>query len=234
MRTFQYDAASFRHIIAAPDPQAARTFVVANIRDGQGGIVPLVELCSPDPLTRRAAESATKPTEIDLIPLYWVERPGDFPLLVDHDGLPAQLSPEEAAALRTVSPVHREWLDAYAEPALYAAIVALESSPSPIQQRALAAAFGCGPLPAWLAPIAPAVIALESEAEARGFSAELDCALERNWLALSTWLDRVTAWGRDSDAWDVYHAAHDVRDAITGAWPADSVVRSALRSIGWI
>lgn len=236
MNIYTYSAAWFRHVIAALSPLDARSHIIEHVRNGTGGIVPIVELLSPDVLTRRAADEATATVEIDRIPLFNVERDGEFWREIDHDAA-SLLTREERAELRKVSPIHREWLDAYDDPRLYAGIVALEFPPRPEQTRALAAAFGCGPLPSWIAPIAPALFALDDRYDWHGTGETAQPFVHRRNLQ-EVWRDvRLLAdWSDDRQDTFLSAGTSVLTEWImsTNTETVRSAVLQCLLHIGWL
>jgi hypothetical protein len=170
------------------------------------------------------------PTEIDTIPLFWADVEHRFPREVDYEQV-RLLEPEQRAELATVSPIHREWIDADADPKVYAAIVALEDSPQPEQVRAMAAAFGEGPLPSWIWPIAPALFALDSAYNSHNTGAvepPLAHCICRSDLRARLYL--LAAWAYDRGDIGLANGA----DLLDGAYVSRERVRECLWRLTWL
>jgi hypothetical protein len=236
MNIHSYDEQWFRHVIAAPSRETAHSFVVSTIRKGVDGIVPLVEILTPDVLTRRAADACVKPTEIDTIPLFWMDVEHRFPRQVDYENL-SLLGPEQRADLAAVSSMHREWTDADADPQVYAAIVALESSPRPEQVRAMSAAFGEGPLPPWMRSIAPALFALDVGYDYHNAGLYVDpfarCA---NAVVLRDRVRQLAEWADDRGDTALAFGAATIAEWMPS--PNQETVRQSVRdclsALGWL
>jgi hypothetical protein len=167
MNIYQHERGFFRHIIAAASREEAQAYIIRALRNDEPGIVPLVEIVAPDPLTRRTANEATVACEIDTIPIFCVGDGFDTSN-IDLDDIPMQCEADVLTELRTISETHAEWIDALSNPRGYLVKLATSTEPTKDKTRTLAAAFGLGPIPEWLAPVLPAVLAIDHEATTAG------------------------------------------------------------------
>lgn len=126
---------------------------------------------TPDIWTRRATDAATESGIIDTIPRFVVDR-DDGPVYLDIDDIPTKLAFVEVFKCCLDSVMHADWViacNAEREKSgtlrEHIATVALERDPTryAAMARALAGAWGLGPIPEWHAAILPALIALDIE-----------------------------------------------------------------------
>lgn len=178
MQTFTCTGAIFRHTIAAHDFESA--FRVAQSELGGGRVI---LWATPDVWTRRAIEAAPLPGVVDAVPRFVVERGSSFSDTreLDHDNLPGSLRPGEAEALRQDSPEHAAWLDAFEAvhvggEALRRHVVDVATCRDVERHkrfvRALAGAYGLGPVPAWHGAILPGLVALDVVADGLGLNVD--------------------------------------------------------------
>lgn len=238
MQCFRLTHGLFRTIIAAPSREAAKYFARATMgRDG-----PIVEWLTPDVWTRRACDAATEPSIIDRVPRFVVDRGGEREL--DLDDIPAKLEPGEADKLRHDSLDHAAWLGAFQAvheggEALRKCVVGVATMIDPglhaMTARALAAAYGLGPVPEWHAAILPALIALDVQLEHEGRSVgpdALELPIERLADRMSYVLDLRPSYTarrvavRLRDALDA-HPDTSLRDASTWALGQLQALRAA-------
>lgn len=175
MDAFTCTGPLFRHTIAAHDFETAHRVAQAELGGGR-----VILWSTPDVWTRRAIEAATLPGVVDAVPRFIVERGRGFSGIVelDHDAIPGNLRPGETDRLRRDSADHAAWLDAFE--AVHAGgkalrehvvRVATERDAATFTRlaRALAGAYGLGPVPVWHAAILPALVALDVETTERGW-----------------------------------------------------------------
>jgi hypothetical protein len=127
---------------------------------------------TPDVWTRRAVDMALAPGIIDTIPRFVVDRK-DGPVYLDIDDVPVDLSEREHRKVQLDGDMHIAWLQACEAWSMrgswpyfrdYIRLIAGEDGHSYARHiRALAGAWGLGPIPEWHAAILPALIALDIE-----------------------------------------------------------------------
>jgi hypothetical protein len=170
MDCYRYTTDIFRFTIAAPEREEAAALALSSCGAGV-----LTEWLTPDVWTGRAVEAATSAAVVDCVPRFVVERGStlDGTRELDPDDVPARLEAGEADTLRNDSPIHAAWLDALTAErkggaALRRHVVDVatcrDAERWPMLARALAGAYGLGPVPAWHAALLPALIALDIEA----------------------------------------------------------------------
>lgn len=241
MQTFTCTGTVFRHTIAAHDFEAAYRMAQAELGGGR-----VVLWATPDIWTRRAVEAAPLPGVVDAVPRFVVERGGGFSgvLELDHDNLPGNLRPGEAEALRWDSADHAAWLDAFQAvhkggDALRRHVVDVATCRDLERHkrlvRALAGAYGLGPVPAWHVAILPALVALDAEICAYG-GAWPDDALERDpnglWTALADVDAATTSWRLQSAVNAVGLAIGLPPEALATVARERALI--ALVSLGWL
>lgn len=173
MDAFTCTGPIFRHTIAAHSFGEALQVALQELGGGR-----VVLWSSPDTWTCRAVEAAPLPGVVDAVPRFVVERGSGYSdtLELDHDNLPGSLRPGEAETLRRDSETHAAWLDAFE--AVHAGGEALRKHVARVGTerdaatfarltRALAGAYGLGPVPAWHAALLPALVALDVAVEIR-------------------------------------------------------------------
>lgn len=173
MLAFRFNSTLFTHVIAANSiieaVRESATLLESRIVEGTNSIP--VEWQTPDIWTRRAAETAKAPGIIDAIPRFVVDR-DDGPVYLDIDDVPSKLSDSEQVKCSNDHVVHRLWLNALQFDHAYsdklrrhvATVASLVDNLSYAAcVRALAGAWGLGPVPEWHAAILPALIALDIE-----------------------------------------------------------------------
>lgn len=232
MDAFICTGAVFRHTIAAQTFEEALQVAQAELGGGR-----VVLWSTPDVWTCRAVEAATAPCVVDAVPRFVVERSNGFSgiLELDHDSIPGNLRPGEADRLRQDSEAHAVWLDAFQAvheggEALRRLVVEVATCRDPERHkrlvRALAGAYGLGPVPAWHGAILPALVAADVEAQARGWETPDD------WFELSPQglLDVLQYWPENSPSRQLFGVVCLWRDE-----PVDTQERAAafLRSLGW-
>jgi hypothetical protein len=167
MLAFQSNSTLFSHIIAA---NSLREAIDITYMIGAEGHCQIRVLETPDIWTRRAVDMALAPGIIDTIPRFVVDRE-DGPVYLDIDDIPGKLRHGEALKMAHDSDMHDAWLDAmHAERErgviLRRHVAIAVAAHEPLRftlTRALAGAWGLGPIPEWHAAILPALIALDIE-----------------------------------------------------------------------
>jgi hypothetical protein len=180
MNCYRYTTTIFRFTIAAPTREEAAALALSSCGTGV-----LTEWLTPDVWTERVVEAATGAAVVDCVPRFVVVRglTLDDIVDVDLDHVPAYLTPGEPAILRKDSAIHAAWLDALTAvheggAALHRYVVDVATCRDverwPMFARALAGAYGLGPVPAWHAAILPALIALDHETATTGLDMGAD------------------------------------------------------------
>lgn len=167
MLAYRFCSTLFTYVIAAPDKVQAIALVRSSEHKDHWHSIE--QWHTPDIWTRRAVDMALAPGIIDTIPRFVVDRK-DGPVYVGIDDVPAKLSPDEFDKCKNDSCIHDMWLDAlrvgtsYSEPlrALVSGWATMAGYYN-AHMRALAGAWGLGPVPEWHAAILPALIALDTE-----------------------------------------------------------------------
>jgi hypothetical protein len=171
MLTFRFNQALFTHVIAARDINYANDAIAKQFLK-QGTLFngePIQQWHTPDVWTRRAVDMALAPAIIDTIPRFVVDRK-DGPVYLGIDDVPAKLSPADVISIEHDGPYHAAWLmlcivEKERGEMLRAHVARIASEPNPKHYakmvRALAGAWGLGPIPEWHAAILPALIALD-------------------------------------------------------------------------
>jgi hypothetical protein len=172
MLAFQYQSALFTYVIAAKSIADASD-VTDTIKINSNCW--LSQWHTPDVWTRRAVDMALAPGIIDTIPRFVVDT-DNGPRYVDVDVLHS-VNAANLDKMRADSDTHKAWIDAClyqyigGEPMRkYVAAIAAEGDPMrftlkhyALATRAIAGAWGLGPIPEWHAAILPALIALNIE-----------------------------------------------------------------------
>lgn len=169
MLAFRTHSTLFTHVIAAASAvEAERVAISVTARP----FAIVEQWHTPDIWTRRAVDMALAPGIIDTIPRFVVDR-DDGPVYLDIDDVPAKLSNAEINKCMRDSPEHLAWLhmlrlDHSHNEELRAHVAALSKDRGDrrvedLIVRALAGAWGLGPIPEWHAAILPALIALDIE-----------------------------------------------------------------------
>lgn len=196
MLAYRFHQTLFTRVITATSATEAERIAIS----GTARSSAIVEIWhTPDVWTRRAIDMATSPGVIDTIPRFVLDS-DDGPFYVDIDNVYPTSSQEARIKWRKDSAIHHEWLRAcIAEHERkrnnvlhnYITGVATErdSNRYALLARALAGAWGLGPIPEWHAAILPALIALDIESSSRGY----------------TFADNVFELDRD-DLWQHLHA----------------------------
>jgi len=170
MLAYRFHSTLFTHTIAAHSmDEAAQIAIRGNIFTYSD--CKLEQWQTPDIWTRRAVDMALAPGTIDTIPRFVVDRK-DGPVYLDIDDVPTKLQFVEVFKVCLDSELHGDWIlacNAERERGSvlqeHAARVASERDVKRYvaMTRALAGAWGLGPIPEWHAAILPALIALDVE-----------------------------------------------------------------------
>jgi hypothetical protein len=229
MNIYAYTNELFRHVIAAKSREEAREYTVREIRNGVGGIVPLVEVVAPDAMTRRMAAESVGAREIDRLPVFHVERYA-FAVSLDVSDDLSQMTADDERQNADASTFHKMWIAALIAPCDFAINAAIEVFDTD-RTRALAGAWGLGPVPAWLAPILPAAIAMEAEACAAHWSGELAAMTVPEWLRIareipSPWHERLLSLAAAGQLHSVLGPERYWR-------PAANICRRILADLDW-
>ncbi|TXH49782.1 MAG: hypothetical protein E6Q97_21795 [Desulfurellales bacterium] len=170
MLAYRFNQTLFTHVIAANSLDDAASLARERIGEfGPGNELRLWHV--PDIWTRRAVDVAVAPGIIDTIPRFVVDR-DDGPVYLDIDDIPAKLTLSDMRKIADDGMIHNAWLIACHHESLrgraareHISMVAAEHDPLryPLMIRALAGAWGLGPIPEWHAAILPALIALDIE-----------------------------------------------------------------------
>lgn len=240
MQTFTCTGTIFRHTIAAHDFEAAYRVAQAELGGGR-----VVLWTTPDTWTRRAVEAAPLPGVVDVVPRFVVERGNGFSgvLELDHDNLPGNLRPGEAERLRQDSPDHAAWLDAFQAvheggEALRRHVVNVATCRDPERWqrfvRALAGAYGIGPVPRRHGSLLPILIALDIAAPEHGLTTPADW-FDRAGLDLAWSVDELFRAAADRGAKPVTRAIYKMRDIENGCGFDLERLRAqrALSKLGW-
>ncbi len=185
MLAFRFHQTLFTHVIAA-NCRADALRIAANTN--QFGTYTVDQWHTPDIWTRRSVDAATVPGIIDTIPRFVVDT-DDGPVYVDIDDISSAHNHKHSSKWRKDSDVHALWLDACnieysrGDLALMREHVASIATERDVERyatmtRALAGAWGLGPIPEWHAAILPALIALDIELDGTPY------ATPPNWFEL--------------------------------------------------
>jgi hypothetical protein len=199
MNCYRYTTTSFRFTIAAPMRDEAAALALSSCGTGV-----LTEWLTPDVWTGRVVDAAPSAAVVDCVPRFVVERGStlDDVRELDLDHVPARLEAGEVDTLRKDSPIHATWLDALTAvheggAALRRYVVDVATCRDavrwPTLARALAGAYGLGPVPNEYAAILPALVAADVEPAHGGL-------VPANWFDMCPFelLDVVEQWPENS------------------------------------
>lgn len=241
MLAYRFNQTLFTHVIAANSLDDAAS--LARERIGEFGPSNELRLWHvPDIWTRRAVDMALAPGIIDTIPRFVVDTdhgPVYMDIDVIHSANAANLD-----KMRADSNTHLAWIDACMYQYIgdkpmreHVAAVASEhdSRRYALLARALAGAWGLGPIPEWHAAILPALIALDIET-ADCCNSFRDDVLEMEQAQLRSELYRCALITESVPAWCVISMLTLARGLSSDAnWP-DLRTRAAsvLNATGWL
>lgn len=167
MLAFRFHDTLFTHVIAANSAIEAERVVISGTSRPSATIT---QWHSPDAWTKRAIQSAANPCIVDTIPRFVLDT-NDGPQYVDIDNV-CDWTSNEFDRWGVDSELHRAWIAAlqaerYKGSVLHEHVVMVATEHDPkryaLLTRALAGAWGLGPVPDWHAAILPALIALDDE-----------------------------------------------------------------------
>lgn len=171
MLAFRLQETLFTHTIAARDKTSALVHARDVIKSNQWRDV--AEWYTPDPWTRRTVAASIDPHVVDTVPRFVLDT-CDGPHYDDLDSIYPERGKQYLDKWRGDSAIHAAWIDAIVVEyergeALrhHVGLVVSERDPARFAtlSRALAGAFGLGPVASWFAEALPALIALDIEAE---------------------------------------------------------------------